>query len=141
MTSALRDHKHEIARKHGNSNLLVILSLDSARLKPECYATAVGRRSLTIAGGDERGVIYGALSVAEQLRNGVALKALQAKTESAALPFRAIKFNLPWDSYRSSSALDLHYDTAGCEVLTVVPRHDGREPVQCVDAVPLHDPS
>jgi hypothetical protein len=43
-------------------------------------------------------LIYGALSVVEQLRNGVCLKDIKAHGEAAALPFRAIKFNLPWDS-------------------------------------------
>ncbi|MDP3673754.1 MAG: hypothetical protein Q8R44_01460 [Novosphingobium sp.] len=111
LTSALRDSRHEIARKCGKSDFVITLTLDSTRLRPEAFATTTGRRSLTIAGGDGRGLIYGALSAAEQLRNGVGLKALRSNTETGALPFRAIKFNLPWDSYRSSSALDLHYDT------------------------------
>ena len=111
LAAALRAQKHDIATKRGRNDFVVNLAIDGGRLKPEEFATAVRSRSLTISGGDGRGVIYGALSVAEQLRNGTALAAIRPQSEAAALPFRAIKFNLPWDSYRSSSALDLHYET------------------------------
>jgi len=111
LAETLRVRKHEIASKPGHDDFVITLAADDTRLKPEAFATTTGRRSLAIAGGDGRGVIYGVLSVAEQLRSGVALSALRPQAESAALPFRAIKFNLPWDSYRSSSAIDLHYDT------------------------------
>jgi len=79
---------------------------------PEAYAIVTAEDRISISGGDKRGLIYGAQAIAEQLRNGVELESIQSQREAPALPFRAIKHNLPWDSYRSSSALDLHYDTA-----------------------------
>ena len=81
LTSTLRDHKHEIARKRGKSDFVVTLSLDP-NLKPEGFSTAVGSRSKTISGGDGRGVVYGALSVVEQLRNGTALRQIGGGRES-----------------------------------------------------------
>lgn len=111
LAHALRAQRHDIAKDAQKGAFVLTLSIRADQLKPEAFATTAGRHSLAIAGGDGRGIIYGALSVAEQLRNGVALRALRPQAEAAALPFRAIKFNLPWDSYRSSSALDLHYDT------------------------------
>jgi hypothetical protein len=110
LAAALRGRKHEIADSAEASDFVVKLTL-SDELQAEAFAASASKRSITIAGGDGRGVIYGAMSVIEQLQNGVSLKHLRSRAESAALPFRAIKFNLPWDSYRSSSALDLHYDT------------------------------
>ena len=69
-------------------------------------------RVTTIYGGDARGLIYGALALAEQLVNGINLEDIIASREKPHLAFRAIKYNLPWDTYRPSSALDLHYETA-----------------------------
>jgi hypothetical protein len=67
---------------------------------------------ITVMGGDRRGLIYGALALSEQLRNAARLEAVVAAHEKPKLPFRAIKFNLPWSTYRPSSALDQHYETA-----------------------------
>jgi len=90
----------------------VSLKLDNKLLGPESFKIIANGESLSIIGGDGRGLIYGALSAAEQVSNGVDLKAISNDSQSPQLAFRAIKHNLPWDSYRSSSALDLHYDTA-----------------------------
>ncbi len=40
------------------------------------------------------------------------IDAIADTTARPALAFRGIKFNTPWDTYRPSSALDQHYDTA-----------------------------
>ena len=112
LASALEAQNHAVAPPGGSGDFEVVLSRDSGTLKPEAFAVTPAGRSIAITGGDERGVIYGALSLAEQLRNGVSLDQIRPDRGAAALPFRAIKFNLPWDSYRSSSALDLHYETA-----------------------------
>ncbi len=69
-------------------------------------------RTFQVIGGDERGLIYGALALREQLLDGVAIDAIADTTARPALAFRGIKFNTPWDTYRPSSALDQHYDTA-----------------------------
>ncbi|EOZ98453.1 hypothetical protein A33Q_1107 [Indibacter alkaliphilus LW1] len=62
-------------------------------------------------GGDERGLIYGAMSLVESLKNGVTLEEVSYKTERPHYPLRAIKHNTSWYSYRPSSALDLHEET------------------------------
>jgi hypothetical protein len=111
LVSALRDTGHHVAADAAARDFRIILAENGQELAPEAFTSTPDRNVLTITGGDGRGVIYGALSVAEQLRSGTALGNIKPISEKAALPFRAIKFNLPWDSYRSSSALDLHYDT------------------------------
>lgn len=95
----------------GQNKFDITLKLSPSELGAEAFAIAPGQQSLTISGGDGRGVIYGALSFITQLRNGTALSATRPESGTPALAFRAIKHNLPWDSYRSSSALDQHYDT------------------------------
>ena len=71
---------------------------------------AKGRR-VAIAGGDARGMIYGALEAREQLLNGVKPERLATRSATPRLAFRGIKLNTPWDSYRPSSAIDQHTAT------------------------------
>lgn len=107
---ALVDKGHEILDSSSLQSFRIMFDMTPG-LGDEAYAIERDGMSLHIRGGDRGGLIYGAFSLAEQIRNGVALNEVKAQQESPLLPFRAIKFNLPWDSYRSSSALDLHHDT------------------------------
>ena len=45
------------------------------------------------------------------MENGTALSEIQETSASPRFPFRAIKFNLPWYSYRAGEALALHDST------------------------------
>ncbi|HLA73078.1 MAG TPA: hypothetical protein VK624_16345 [Steroidobacteraceae bacterium] len=87
------------------------LGLD-AKLGAEAFSIVARGRSVSVSGGDARGLIYGALAAREQLLNGVDITKLAAQPRKPAEIFRGIKFNTPWDTYRPSSALDQHYDTA-----------------------------
>ena len=55
--------------------------------------------------------MYGVLDIDSQLRRGRTLESLQEKAVEAHYPFRAIKFNLPWYSYREGEHLALHTET------------------------------
>jgi len=90
----------------------VILNIDPARLQAEEFAIDPRGKVITITGGDNRGLIYGALALAEMLRHGTRLEDVKASDEKPNLKLRAIKYNLPWSTYRPSSALSQHYDTA-----------------------------
>jgi hypothetical protein len=87
------------------------LVINSTTLSPESFSILPTGKTITITGGDERGLIYGSLSLAEDIQNGVSLTNCKSKTEKPFLPFRAIKYDLPWDSYRHSYALELHDQT------------------------------
>lgn len=107
-----------LARKHYTlvaagqpGDLRVELTLTPRTLVPEAFAIAVRRGSVTVSGGDNRGLIYGALALVEQLDGGRTIRNLQSATEKPTSGFRAIKFDLPWDSYRASAALDQHTAT------------------------------
>jgi len=69
------------------------------------------KTTLIIRGAGPSGAMYGALSVAENIRNGTKLTDIAARVEQARFPFRAIKFNLPWMSYRKGESLQVHQDT------------------------------
>jgi hypothetical protein len=90
----------------------VTLSVEPKRLKPEEFSIDARGRIIEVAGGDDRGMIYGALALAEMVRNGARLEDVRATIERPRLQFRAIKYNLPWSTYRPSSALSQHYETA-----------------------------
>ena len=90
----------------------VTLEVSAKNLTAEAFSIAPNGKTIAIKGGDARGLIYGALALREQLRNGTPIGKIAALHEKPALPFRGIKFNTPWDTYRPSSALDQHYATA-----------------------------
>ena len=88
------------------------LKISAAGLQPEAFSIIPRGKTIAITGADARGLIYGALALREQLANGVPIDKVKELHEKPALPFRGIKFNTPWDTYRPSSALDQHYATA-----------------------------
>ena len=55
--------------------------------------------------------MYGILELVEQLEQGQSPDAILEKTVHAHFPFRAIKFNLPWYSYRDGENLAIHMET------------------------------
>ena len=104
--------KHELLRERAGYERLINLTVNAHRFGPEAFAIIPEGKVITVSGGDARGLIYGALALAETLRNGTALADVQASEDKPRLEFRGIKFNLPWETYRPSSALDQHIPTA-----------------------------
>jgi hypothetical protein len=91
--------------------ITVRLSTNAKQLGQEAFSILANEKKITITGGDNRGLIYGSLSLVEEVRNGIRLEKIRSKNESPRYTLRAIKFDLPWDTYRHSDALDLHYET------------------------------
>src|SRR6478736_3078630 len=92
------------------SDFKILFEIDSA-LKGEAYTVSASSKELRIKGGDENGILYGSLSVAEDIRNGISIQKIKERSETPKLQFRAIKYDLPWDTYRHSYALDQHQET------------------------------
>jgi hypothetical protein len=103
---------HRIAKDRKDYDFLISLATHPQRLAPEAFAIIPESKVITVYGGDNRGLIYGALQLAQMLRDGTPLERIPAQEDQPTLEFRAIKYNLPWDTYRASSALDQHFDTA-----------------------------
>lgn len=107
----------KVLLKHGYSISKILpdfeinLVVQADQLGSEAFSVQPVGKKIRISGGDERGLIYGCLSLAEDLGFGVALKNCKTKNEKPFLPLRAIKFDLPWDTYRHSTALSLHDET------------------------------
>ncbi|QDK79930.1 hypothetical protein EXU85_15455 [Spirosoma sp. KCTC 42546] len=97
--------------KDGQAEYAIKLTLKPGQSDQESYAIESTARTITITGDGKNGLLYGCLSLCDEVKNGVPLQKINASHERANLPFRAIKFNLPWDTYRHSYALDLHQET------------------------------
>nr|WP_294794621.1 glycoside hydrolase family 20 zincin-like fold domain-containing protein [uncultured Mucilaginibacter sp.] len=94
----------------GSGGYTVSINLNS-QLGKEGYSVTPQGKTISIAGGDGTGVVYGALSVAEDLANGVKLQAIKASKGTPQMQLRAVKFDMPWDTYRHHLSLDQHYET------------------------------
>lgn len=92
-----------------NPDFEIMTTIDSVLLSPEAFQIVIDNRLVNVIGGDATGLMYGLLDIREQLESGQ--KTITSKTETPHLPFRAIKFNLPWMSYRTGEALQLHSET------------------------------
>ncbi|HKZ38471.1 MAG TPA: glycoside hydrolase family 20 zincin-like fold domain-containing protein, partial [Chryseolinea sp.] len=70
-----------IINNNGKPDYTISLKLNSATLSEEAYALRLEGKNITIEGGDGSGVIYGALSIAEDLANGIPLEKIKRRSE------------------------------------------------------------
>ncbi|MBN1972069.1 MAG: hypothetical protein JW787_00400 [Sedimentisphaerales bacterium] len=112
LSEALIEQGYEVTSQKTDCDYKIILSLHKERLAAEAFSIIPEGKIINIYGGDYRGVIYGALALVEMLRNGASMEKVKASEQKPNLEFRGIKYNLPWQTYRPSSALDQHYETA-----------------------------
>ncbi|HSO87286.1 MAG TPA: hypothetical protein VLQ91_12085 [Draconibacterium sp.] len=92
-----------------NPDFEIQTAIDSVQFQPEAFQISIENKTVTVTGGDATGVMYGLLDIREQLESGQ--KTIESRRESPTIPFRAIKFNLPWMSYRNGESLQLHSET------------------------------
>ncbi len=91
----------------------VLVKLDKELGEESFQISKPENHSLTVTGGDDVGVMYGLLDLAEQLGlNGHDTLAIRLNSGKPQFPFRAIKFNTPWSAYRTHPALTQHWETA-----------------------------
>jgi hypothetical protein len=111
LSEVLKSEGHELQKKHVGYDYLISIATHPERLKPEAFSIIPQGKIITVLGGDHRGMIYGALALAEQLRNHIPLGKVTAENQAPQLEFRGIKHNLPWETYRASTALTQHTST------------------------------
>lgn len=102
---------HKVRAKRTGYDYLISIAVHPGRLGAEEFSIIPEGKVITVYGGDNRGMIYGTLALAEMLRHGTPIDEIKKVTQKPNLEFRGIKFNLPWETYRPSSALDQHYKT------------------------------
>ncbi len=91
-----------------NPNLIIEVKLDTT-ITEEGFEIQSVDKQVSVSASNPVGALYGLLQIKEQIQLGATK--IEAVSESPQLPFRALKFNLPWDSYRTGEALQLHTET------------------------------
>ena len=79
-------------------------------LKKEGYKISRQNKKIIVTAVDQAGGMYGAMDLAEQIDMGKSLQKITDKIENPRLSIRAIKFNLPWSSYRVGPAMQQHME-------------------------------
>lgn len=108
LSESLQETGYALAKDNGTT--IIEFKLDST-LGKEAFSIKNQGNNLILQGGDQTGLIYAANTIIENLQNGVQLKNIENLSESPKLAFRAIKYDLPWDTYRHSNALYQHQET------------------------------
>ncbi|WP_157961078.1 hypothetical protein [Lutibacter citreus] len=114
----------ELYKKKNFNNLsILILNKDSdskwikknrlkiGEIKPEGYQFLRKENLIYIVGGDDRGLMYAILDLRDYLKLNPNFDSFEDKIENPHFSFRAIKFNLPWSSYRIGESIQMHYET------------------------------
>lgn len=99
--------------KGANNANIIIEVLDAGKfpgLKKEGFSIDYKNKVLHISAIDVVGAMYGALEVAEQLSMGKTWQTINKKISNPNFTVRALKFNLPWSSYRVGPAMDQHIE-------------------------------
>ncbi|TYA74634.1 hypothetical protein [Seonamhaeicola marinus] len=87
------------------------LKLKPEAIKSEGFQIITKENDTYLLAKDEAGLMYGILELKDQLKLYGTDAKFQAKTENPHFSFRAVKFNLPWSSYRIGESLHLHMKT------------------------------
>ncbi|WP_299554189.1 hypothetical protein [Seonamhaeicola sp.] len=99
-----KEHIDKVLAESGQKTMNITWKIDSATQEVQAYSITVNSNDITITGGDESGLMYGGLEVAEQLSlNGTVVNTAHA-------PFilnRGLKMNIPLDARTPS------YDDSG----------------------------
>lgn len=107
LSESLQEHGYVLVNNNGATT--IEFKLDST-LGKEAFSIKNQGNTLLLEGGDQTSLIYAANTIIENLKNGVQLKNIEDISESPKLAFRAIKYDLPWDTYRHSNALYQHQE-------------------------------
>ena len=88
----------------------VLPGKDLVSTKKEGFELSYKDKILFVSAIDAAGGMYGALEVAEQIRMGKTWQNITTKKCNPFFTVRAVKFNLPWSSYRVGPAMDQHLE-------------------------------
>ncbi len=100
----------DAAKGGAEEGICVNLLAFDADIKKEGFELKKTSTGFVIRAVDESGAMYGLLELADMI-DIYGLENVPEKTVNARFPFRAIKFNIPWGSYRRNESLQLHEET------------------------------
>ena len=85
--------------------LNLISSTEDTEIKKEGFIISKSDDGYIVSAIDNSGAMYGLMDLAEQIQMQKGLKGVEEKLVNPRFPFRAIKYNLPWHSYRENESL------------------------------------
>ncbi|MGH9432832.1 MAG: hypothetical protein ACRD3T_14930 [Terriglobia bacterium] len=92
LKQALAAAGHSVAEQGAQS---VTVILREAPGSPQSYSIQRSASTIMVTGGDDRGLLYGTLRLAEEVKLGEPLEAVRDESSQPFLAVRAFKFNLP----------------------------------------------
>lgn len=81
---------------------------DFSEIEDGGYRLKKAGRNIFVLANSSAGMLYGVMDLAEQLEEVEYISEIREVDVDPAVPFRAIKFNLPWSPYRPGPATELH---------------------------------
>ena len=85
--------------------LTIVSPTEDAEIKKEGFRISKIDGIYMVTAIDNAGSMYGLMDLAEQIEMQKGLRSIRDKIVNPRFPFRAIKFNLPWVSYRENESL------------------------------------
>ncbi|MFY0625796.1 MAG: hypothetical protein JXR07_05865 [Reichenbachiella sp.] len=93
------------------ATLALAVNEQKSKEKNDGFSFETSDDTFSLSSESSRGLIYGLMDISEQIDQGLNWEELENKSVDAHYNFRAIKFNLPWFSYRSGENLSIHEET------------------------------
>ena len=104
--NAFSKANRELSASSVTGAIVVIFSIDKT-LGNEAYKIVQSGKTIRVTGGDNRGLMYAGLEMAERLQDGKELLKTGTISGKPYMPYRGIKFNIPLDARNPS------YDDTG----------------------------
>ncbi len=82
-----------------------ICSVEDANIKKEGFRIRKTQSDFTVTARDDTGLMYGLMDLAEQIEMKKGLRGVEERITNPRFSFRAVKFNLPWVSYRENESI------------------------------------
>ena len=100
----------DVSEATGKEGISVAMLPSDKNILKEGFTLSNKINSIEVSAIDDSGAMYGLLELSDMIDiHGLAN--IPEKTVNARFPFRAIKFNIPWGSYRRDESLQLHKET------------------------------
>ncbi len=106
LTSLIMDKSAITGREH--IQLHIVRPTEDAEIEKEGFRIHKSGNVYAVSAIDNSGAMYGLMELAEQIEMQNGLGGVEEKIVNPRFPFRAIKYNLPWVSYRSNEALQIN---------------------------------
>ena len=98
------------SKASGKEEICVTMLTSDELIQKEGFSLSHANAGIEVRALDELGAMYGLLELADMI-DIHGLNQVPEKTVNSRFPFRAIKFNIPWGSYRRDESLQLHKET------------------------------